>query len=67
MIIDPLFYAMAIPSVILIGLSKGGLTGLGAASTINGNRCISDASRSCTNADIIDIRSSCSLDIQKIV
>ena len=29
MIIDPLFYAMAIPSVILIGLSKGGLTGLG--------------------------------------
>ena len=30
MIIDPLFYAMAIPSVILIGLSKGGLTGIGA-------------------------------------
>ena len=29
MIIDPLFYAMAVPSVILIGLSKGGLTGLG--------------------------------------
>lgn len=30
MIIDPLFYAMAIPSVVLIGLSKGGLTGIGA-------------------------------------
>ena len=30
MILDPLFYAMAIPSVILIGLSKGGLTGIGA-------------------------------------
>ena len=29
MIIDPLFYAIAVPSVILIGLSKGGLTGLG--------------------------------------
>tara|TARA_Y100000590_G_scaffold470658_1_gene667489 strand:- start:11319 stop:12071 length:753 start_codon:yes stop_codon:yes gene_type:complete len=30
MILDPLFYAMAIPSVIIIGLSKGGLTGFGA-------------------------------------
>jgi uncharacterized membrane protein YfcA len=30
MIIDPLFYLMAIPSVIIIGLSKGGLTGIGA-------------------------------------
>ena len=30
MILDPLFYTMAIPSVILIGLSKGGLTGIGA-------------------------------------
>ncbi len=29
MIVDPLFYAAAIPAVILMGLSKGGFSGLG--------------------------------------
>lgn len=33
MITDPLFYAVAIPAVISLGLSKGGFTGLGAVST----------------------------------
>lgn len=32
-ITEPLFYAVAIPSVILLGLSKGGFAGLGIAST----------------------------------
>ena len=67
MIIDPLFYAMAIPSVILIGLSKGGLTGLGVLAVPLMAIVASPMQASCTNADIIDIRSSCCLDIQKIV
>src|SRR5829696_3288705 len=29
MITDPLFYAMAVPAVILVGLSKGGFRGIG--------------------------------------
>ena len=29
MITDPLFYAVAVPAVILVGLSKGGFRGLG--------------------------------------
>lgn len=32
-ITDPIFYYMAIPAVILLGLSKGGFAGLGVAST----------------------------------
>ncbi|MEG3181592.1 sulfite exporter TauE/SafE family protein [Sphingomonas sp. LT1P40] len=32
MITDPLFYALAIPAVVLLGLSKGGFAGLGALS-----------------------------------
>src|SRR5918998_2198034 len=32
MITDPLFYAVAIPAVILVGLSKGGVRGLGVLS-----------------------------------
>lgn len=30
MITDPLFYALAVPSILLTGISKGGLSGLGA-------------------------------------
>ncbi len=33
LITDPLFYALAIPAVILLGLAKGGFAGLGIAST----------------------------------
>jgi hypothetical protein len=33
MITDPLFYALAIPAVILVGLSKGGFAGVGALGT----------------------------------
>ena len=32
MITDPLFYAAAVPAVILLGLAKGGFSGLGALS-----------------------------------
>lgn len=32
-ITEPLFYCVAIPAVILLGLSKGGFAGLGIAST----------------------------------
>lgn len=32
MIVDPLFYMLAIPAVVLLGLSKGGLAGVGALS-----------------------------------
>jgi len=32
-ITDPFFYVVAIPAVLLLGLSKGGLTGLGTAAT----------------------------------
>ena len=32
MIVDPWFYAVAIPAVILVGLSKGGFAGIGALS-----------------------------------
>jgi uncharacterized membrane protein YfcA len=32
-ITEPLFYAVAIPAVILLGLAKGGFSGLGIAST----------------------------------
>jgi hypothetical protein len=32
MIIDPTFYLIAIPAVLLTGISKGGLSGLGALS-----------------------------------
>lgn len=32
MLTDPIFYALAIPAVILVGLAKGGFSGLGAAS-----------------------------------
>lgn len=33
LITDPVFYLVAVPAVILLGLSKGGFAGLGAAST----------------------------------
>jgi uncharacterized membrane protein YfcA len=33
LITDPVFYAVAIPSVVFLGLSKGGLQGLGTAAT----------------------------------
>jgi uncharacterized membrane protein YfcA len=33
MITDPIFYAFAVPAVILLGLSKGGFAGVGTAST----------------------------------
>jgi len=33
MITDPFFYAVAIPAVVLMGLAKGGLAGVGAAGT----------------------------------
>ena len=32
-ITDPLFYAVAIPAVIFLGLSKGGFSGIGMVST----------------------------------
>jgi len=32
MLTDPLFYALAIPAVILLGLAKGGFAGVGAIS-----------------------------------
>ena len=33
MITDPLFYLLAIPAVIMLGLSKGGFAGLGMVAT----------------------------------
>ncbi len=32
MIVDPLFYALAVPAVVMLGLSKGGFAGIGALS-----------------------------------
>ena len=32
-ITDPLFYAVAVPAVMLLGLSKGGFSGIGMVST----------------------------------